>query len=172
MDANPWVYTLMSQELAREHKIVDAAPPGTGTIADPRRFAYVEACAEVGNAALAIEIGVSRPRGPASRDQPIEWIASDRGLRQYRIVRDGCVRIATPLPADVSRSDIRMLRVRAFERPPAEGAARVEPNPIRLRRINKLFLLDDRYQPQPSLLAWQGTATIAVGGAPFELPIP
>jgi len=173
MDANPWVYTLMGQELAREHKIVDGAPPGQGTISDPRRFVYVEACAEVGNAALALEIGVRRSDRASARDDDgsLEWIASDRGLRQYRIVRDGCVRIATPLPGGVTARDIRALRVRAFERPPAEGAARVEPTLVRLRRVNKMFLLDDQFQPQASLLAWQGTATIATGGAPFELPI-
>ena len=173
MDANPWLYAVMGRELAREHKIADAAPPGHNTIPDPRRFAYVEACAEVGNAALALEIGVRRAGGPSAPDGEgaLDWIASDRGLRQYRIVRDGCVRIATPLPAGSSARDVRALRVRAFERPPAEGAARVEPTPVRLRRINSLFLLDDRYEPQASLLTWQGTATIAAGGAPFELPI-
>jgi hypothetical protein len=169
MDAQPWLYAVMSQELAREQKIVDAAPPGNGTIPDPRRFVYVETCAEVGNAALAIEIGARR--ASAGPDGALDWIPSDRGLRQYRIVRDGCARIATPLPTGVMPSDIRALRVLALERPPANGAAPVAPNPVRLQRINTLFTLDDRFLPQPSRLEWRGSTTIAPGGPPFELPI-
>jgi hypothetical protein len=161
MDANPWTYAIASVEMRRERKIVDDAPPGHNTISDPRRFVYVEACGHVGNAALAISIGV--------RDQ---WIPSDRGMRQYRIVRDGCFRAATPLPAGTRASDIRALRVQAFERPPADGVAPAAPDPVRLTRINNVFMLDARFLPGPSILKWEGLVTIRAGGDPFEVRIP
>jgi len=161
MDANPWMYAIASIEMRREGKIAEDAPPGHNMIPDPRRFVYVEACGTVGNAALALSIGVHD-----------RWIPSDRGLRQYRIVRDECFRIATPLPAGTRASDIRALRVQAFGRPVAEGAVPTVPGPVRLTRINKVFMLDDHYLPGPSILHWEGSQTIRAGGDPFEVRIP
>lgn len=161
MDANPWTYAIASVEMKREGKIEEDPAPGHNAIPDPRRFVFVDACGTIGNAALALSIGV--------RDQ---WIPSDRGLRQYRIVRDGCFRIATPLPAGTRASDIRAIRVQAFERPPAEGAAPAAPDPVQLTRINKMFMLDERYLPGPSILKWEGSQTIRAGSAPFEVRIP
>jgi len=161
MDANPWMYAIASVEMKREGKIEDDPAPGHNAIPDPRRFAYVEACGQVGNAALALAIGV--------RDQ---WIPSDRGMRQYRIVRDGCFRIATPLPAGTRPSDIRAIRVQAFERPPATGAMATAPDPVRLTRINKVFMLDEHFLPGSSILTWEGSAAIRAGGDPFEVRIP
>jgi hypothetical protein len=94
--------------MRREGTVAVDPPPGLNKIPDPRRFVHVEACGTVGNAALSLSIGV--------HDQ---WIPSDRGLPQYRIVRDDCFRIATPLPPGTRPSDIHALRVHAFERPAA-----------------------------------------------------
>jgi hypothetical protein len=160
MDANAWTYAIASVEMRREGKIVEDAAPGNNAIPDPRRFVYVEACGQVGNAALALAIGIGD-----------RWIPSDRGMRQYRIVRNGCFRIATPLPAGARASDIRAIRVQAFERPPAEGQPAAPATPVQFTRINKVFMLDGRYLPGPSLLEWRGEATISAGGTPFDLPI-
>jgi hypothetical protein len=105
MDANPWLYEVMARELAREGKIVADAPPGKGVIPDPRRYAYLEGCGVVGDNALAFSVRVNG-----------EWIPSDRGMPEYRIVRDGCFRAAIPLPADASARDIRAVRVHAHAR--------------------------------------------------------
>ena len=160
MDANPWIYPIAAVEMQREGKIDNDAPPGHNAIPDERRFVYVEACGQVGNAALALSIGV--------RDQ---WIPSDRGLPQYRIVRDGCFRIATPLPAGTRPSDIRAIRVQAFERPPANGTPVAAPNPVQLTRINKVFMLDEHFLPGPSILTWEGSATLRAGGEPLEVTV-
>jgi len=164
MDANPWMYAIAAFEMRREGKIVDAAPPGNNAIPDPRRFVYVEACGEVGNAALAFAVAV---RDGDAR----EWIPSDRGMRQFRIVRDGCFRAAIPLPAGTQARDIHAIRAMAYERPPADGKPAAPPTPVRLTRINKVFLLDSRYLPLPSLMQWRGAATITAGGPPLDLPI-
>ena len=179
MDANPWLYAVMAKELRREGKIADDAPPGQDKIPDPRRFVYVEACGEVGTAALAFAVGIADPRpGRSLRLEPDRarsastWIPSDRGMRQYRIVRDGCFRAAIPVAAGTRTSDLRALRVSAYERPPAEGKPPVPPKPARLTHINKLFMLDDQFVPGPPLLKWQGTEILSAGGAPFEVRIP
>ncbi|MGH9142202.1 MAG: hypothetical protein ACRD2I_13810 [Vicinamibacterales bacterium] len=203
MDANPWTYAIASVEMRREGKIEDDPAPGHNAIPDPRRFVYVDACAEVGNAALALSIGRGRsepgsatgsvrlsasvppdrseatprpsrsaPREGGPPDQELTWTPSDRGLRQYRIVRDGCFQAATPLPPGTRAVDIRAIRVLAFERPPAEGTAPAAPDPVVVTRINKVFMLDERFLPGPSILKWQGRATIRAGGDPFEVKVP
>jgi hypothetical protein len=161
MDSRPWTYAIAAAEMRREGKVGEDPPPGLNKIPDPRRFVHVEACGTVGNAALALSIGV--------RDQ---WIPSDRGLPQYRIVRDGCFTIATPLPVGTRPSDIRAIRVHAFERPPAEGKPRVAADPVTFTRINKVFMLDEHDLPAPSILKWEGSQTIRAGGEPFEIRIP
>ena len=160
MDRHPWSYALASAEMQREGKIADEGP-GHNTIPDPRRFVFVEACGDVGRAALAFAVDV---RGT--------WIASDRGLPQYRIVRDGCFRAAIPLPPATEARDIKALRARAFRRPPADGQPAPPADPVRLRRINTVFLLDTDFRPGPPLLRWSGDATLPADGAPFDLAIP
>ena len=161
MDAQPWLYAVMARELAREGKIVADAPPGNKQIPDPRRFVYIEACGEVGTAAIAFAVAV--------RDT---WIPSDRGVRQYRIVRDGCFRAAIPLPPGTRAADIRGIRALAHERLPAEGQPPLPATPVRLTSLNKLFMLDDQFVPGPTLLTWRGNQLIPAGGAPFEVKTP
>jgi hypothetical protein len=158
MDANPWLYAVMAQELRREGKIASDPPPGQDRIADPRRFAYVEACAVIGNAALAFELHAGG-----------QWVASDRGLRQYRITRDGCFRSATPLPAGTDAADVDAVRVFAYDRPPAEGQLPAAPDVVHLTRINTVFMLDEHYVPGPPLLTWQGSQRLRAGAEPFEV---
>jgi hypothetical protein len=168
MDANPWAYAIAAVEMRREGKVADDPPPGINQIPDPRRFVFVEACGTVGNAALALAVGRFSPQSQPA----LAWTPSDRGLPQYRIVRDGCFTIATPLPAGTRASEVRAIRVQAFERPAARGAAPAVPNPVTLTRINKVFMLDERYLPGPSLLAWAGSQTLRAGGEPFEVKVP
>jgi hypothetical protein len=158
MDANSWLYAVMAQELRREGKIADSPPPGQDKIADPRRFVYVEACGEVGNAALAFEV---HARG--------EWTRSDRGQSQYRIARDGCFRSATPVPAGTNAADVDAVRAFAYERSPADGQLPAAANPVQLTRINKVFMLDERYVPGPPVLSWHGRQALRAGGEPFEV---
>jgi hypothetical protein len=156
MDVHPWLYAVASQELAREGKIVDHAPPRLGTIPDPRRFVYLEGCGELGNAALTFAIRAGD-----------EWIASDRGVSEYRIVRSGCFRAAIPLPDAVNAKDLGAVRVQAYARdgqPPQKA--------VHFTRLNTVFMLDQNYVPGPRLVSWQGTAELQPGAPPLEIPIP
>jgi hypothetical protein len=188
MDAHPWTYAIAAVEMRREGKIAVDALPGNNKIPDPRQFVYLEACGEVGHAALAFAAGVRSVRLQADQpgsvrlplgtprgrqpDRDLEWISSDRGMPQYRIVRDGCFRAAIPLPAGTRAQDLGALRVQAFERPAAADVPAAPPGPVRLTRINKVFMLDEQFVPGPSTLKWEGSETIRAGGSPFEVPIP
>jgi len=154
--------------MQREGKIADAAPPGINKIPDPRRFLFVEACATIGNAALSLSIGSVR----LQPDRDLVWTPSDRGRPQYRIVRDGCFTIATPLPAGTRAPDVRAIQVHAFARPAAAGGPAMAADPVLFERINKVFMLDEHFLPGASILKWEGPVTIGVGGAPAEIKIP
>jgi hypothetical protein len=155
MDAHAWLYEVATQELARESKIVANAPPGDGTIPDPRRFVYLEGCGTLAGHALTFAIKVSD-----------DWLSSDRGVPDYRIARDGCFRGAVPLPESRSVGDVTAVRVQAFERPgtPTSG-------PVHFTSLNTMFSLDDRFAPGPRLLRWQGAANLSAGGPPLEIPL-
>ncbi|HXI28882.1 MAG TPA: hypothetical protein VNG89_10670, partial [Vicinamibacterales bacterium] len=56
MDRHPWSYAVAAQEMRREGKIVDTAQPGSGRIPDLRRFAFVEACADLENAGVVFSV--------------------------------------------------------------------------------------------------------------------
>ena len=170
MDASPWTYAIAAVEMRREGKVAADPPPGLNKIADPRRFVLVEACGAVANAAVALGIGTVRRVG-GQPDQSLTWTSSDRGRAEYRIVRDGCFTIATPLPEGTQPADIRAIRVYAYDRPPARGGGPAAPGFVNLTRINKVFMLDQHDEPGKMLLHWEGSAPVPVGGAPFEVPI-
>ena len=156
VDAHPWLYELMSQELAREGKIVAGAPPRQGTIPDPRRYVFFEGCGALAGHALTLAVRVGT-----------EWMSSDRDVAEYRIVRDGCHRGAIPLPDASTIQDVRAIRVQVFSREGKTNAA-----PATLTSINTVFALDHRFVPGASILQWRGAASLLPGGAPLELLIP
>jgi hypothetical protein len=156
MDANPWLYEVMTKELVREGKIVENAGPGNDTVSHPRRFAFVERCGVVGDNALTFEVRVGD-----------WWISSDRGMPEYRIVRDGCFRAAVPLPENVRPQQIRAVQVVAHDR-----SGKPATTPIRFTRLNTVFMLDEQLRPGRSLLKWEGNVEVKPGGPPFEIAIP
>jgi hypothetical protein len=163
MDAHPWTYAVMAREIGREGRIGADAPGGQGLIPDPRRFAYLEACGELTDAAIAFDVGVE------SGDD-LQWHATDRGVSEFRIVRSGCFRAAAPLPAGTGADRIARVRLRAYTRPPRQGEAALPPDAgrVRLDRLNTVFLLDDDYRPGAPLLRWKGTLE-ARGGDVLEI---
>ena len=163
MDANPWLYAVMAQELRREGKIAADAPPGKDKIPDPRRFVYVEGCGDVGNAALAFAVHVGGSRGSRR-------IAA---CAEYRIARDGCFRAAMPLPAGVraagrSRGARARARSAAGGRQAAGCADRVASHAHQQGLHARRALRARRRR----CCRWQGAALIRAGGAPFEVAVP
>jgi hypothetical protein len=165
MDAHPWIYTVAAREMAREKKVVENAPAGSGQIPDLKRFVHVEACTELQNAAVAFSVHAIDASGTA------RWFDSDRGLPEFRIVRTGCFRGAVPLPPGAGESDA--VRFKAFPAPPPrEGEPpRKETPSVTLTRVNRVFTLDDHYQPRPSSFTWTGSRQLPVDGDWYELRI-
>jgi hypothetical protein len=167
MDANPWTYRVSAEEARREGRIAAAARPGSGRIVEPRRYAYLEACAEETDAALSFAVEVATPGGER------RWFESDGGLPRFRIQRAGCFQAAVALPPGATDASVSALRVRADTRLPREGEPPLPPGSgaARLTRVNRLFLLGEDYAPGPSLLVWTGDVELKIGGPPLVLRI-
>ena len=154
MDAHPWLYAVAAQELIREGKIVSHAPPGVGSIPDPREFLYFEGCGTLGGGALTLAANVGE-----------RWLSTDRGVPEYRIARDGCFRGALPLPPPFRVTDVKTIRVQLFERngkPPA--------SPARITDV-RMFVLDAQYAPAAPRLHWRGDAELRPGGPPHTMTV-
>ena len=166
MDANPWLYAVMTAELVREGRIDSAAAAGSGNVPHPREFAYVEACGELRDATLAFDIAVVA--GSEKR-----WYATDRGDARFRIARSGCFRSAVPLPAGTTPSQIRGLRARAYTRSARQGEAPLPPGSghAALRRVNTIFMLAETFEPVPATAAWAGTLHVRADGPAVDVPL-
>jgi hypothetical protein len=172
MDAHPWTYRVSSAEARREKRVRDGAVPGSRLVPDPRRFAYLEACADVKDAALTFAVAT---RGEDGR---LAWHESNGAMPQYRIQRspdhfpNGCFRGAVALPEGTRDDAIAGLRFRAYTREPGKGESALPRGAAtaRLTRVNTLFRLGDDDRPARRLLAWSGDLPIEVDGPPVEVP--
>ena len=167
MDASPWTYRVSAEEARREGRIVSAVRLGSGRIVDPRRYAYLEACAQVEDAALSFAVEVTPPGGAPS------WFESDGGRPRFRVQRGGCFQAAVALPAGTTEASVSALRVRADTRLPDVGEQPLPPGSgaARLTRVNRLFLLNEDFAPGASLLVWSGDVDLKIGGPPLVLRI-
>ena len=166
MDAHPWTYRVMSEEVRREGRVGEGARPGSERIPDPRRFAFVEACGEVHDAQVAFDVAVREGGRPA-------WVASDAANPRFRVARSGCFRAAVALPREAPSAAVEAIRWRAHTRPPGKGEAALPPGAgwARLTRVNRLFRLGDDYTPGPDLMRWTGEARLSGEGSPLELTL-
>ena len=136
MDKNPWVYRRMADELNEEGK---AAVYG-----DVREYLYVDAKLTLTDGAVAA----------LARGADGTWRASDRGIKDLAVDRNGWVRIAIPHSRNADRCGICVLpdqaRARAtaasksaaccrlttgISRPPTKGRARSILRPARCDTI-------------------------------------
>ena len=155
MDRHPWSYAIAAQEMRREGKIVPTAAAGSGTIPDPRRFAFVEACTDLENAGVVFSVRAND--GGVAR-----WFDSDRGVPEFRIVRTGCFRGAVPLPPTAGAPDA--VRFRAFPPLPQKDKPAPLAGSVRLTRVNQLFTVGDDDLPRPSTFSWRGNVVLPLTG--------
>jgi hypothetical protein len=169
MDAHPWTYRVSGAEARREGRVDPRAAPGSGRIPDPRRFVYLEACAEMTQAALIFALGFET-------DGRLLWRESDGGQEKFRIARNpdhfpnGCFRGAVALPEGAGAERLRALRFRSFPRPGREGEPPTS-GAARLLRVNRVFTLRDDDTPGPSLFEWSGEVPLRPDGPPGEIRV-
>jgi hypothetical protein len=116
MDKEPWTYRRMADELQEEGK--------TAVYGDVREYLYVDAKLTLEDAAVAA----------VAKGADGTWRASDRGLKELAVDRNGWVRIAIPgsrNPADVGFA--------CYPAKAGAGRCRVE--------VSRVLSLDDSYRP-------------------------
>ena len=116
MDKNPWVYHRMADELNEEGK--------TAVYGDVREYLYVDAKLTLTDGAVAA----------LARGADGTWRASDRGIKDLAVDRNGWVRIA--IPQSRTATDVGFV---CYPTKPATGHCRVE--------ISRVLSLDDGYKP-------------------------
>ena len=176
MDENPWTYAVTAQEARREGRVVASPAPGSKQIVDPRRYAVVELCTASNDTTFAtftFALGISRGQ------EATRFRDSTAGSREFKISRspdnfpNSCFRGAVALPKGARAEDVSALRVRAHTRPPRKGEepSKDAAGPAHLRRINRIFLMNNADLPEPSIFSWTGNEPLALDGEPVTLQI-
>ena len=145
MDAHPWTYAVMAEEMSRERKIERPASAVTPSMSDQRNYLWLELRKRTGAATTAgarpsICIGVRLKGDPA-------LYRSDHRDPLRSVSRDGPFATTVELPPGVKRRDIRAIV--ALRRPSwlLDNHARV-----RVLGVNRAFFLGDDRLPRPSFL--------------------
>ncbi len=144
MYQHPWTYRVMAEELLREHKINDSSRVGQ-QIADPRRYLYLEAGATQESTAVSFAVKLTGdPR----------WYTSDIGINYYKVDRSGYFQTTVRLPVGATIGRIERLAVRcdvAGDPREWEEISKVANANCEITDIKRVFMLDEQYQPGPSL---------------------
>ena len=155
MDRNPWTYLVAAEEMIREGKITGERTLGR-RIADPRSYLYLDACSKQENGA-ALSFAVKLKGDP-------KWYTSDLGIGYYKIDRSGYFRTTIRLPLGATPAQVERIAARCdlTDNPRSdEEIGKAQAAQCELRSVNKVFLLDERFQPGPAL---------PIKTAPIKLP--
>ncbi len=144
MHQHPWTYQLACEELVRENKIHDADRVGQ-KIADPRRYLYLQVGAGQQDTAMSFAVKL--------REDP-KWYTSDIGVDYYKVDRSGYFQTTVRLPAGSRLERIERIAVRCDVAGSPRSWADIEKAAkaqCELWTVNRVFLLNDTYQPEASL---------------------
>ena len=140
MDRHPWTYQVMADEMIREGKITEERKPGQA-INDLRNYVYFDIRSNQTGAALSVAVKL--------KGDPV-WRASDWGIANYRIDRSGNFRTTALLPKRARLEEIERVVARCDVKGDPRTQSELSQVPSAscdLRSVNKMFVLDDDYQP-------------------------
>ena len=154
MDAHPWTYRVMAQEMIREHKVEPVASPDTPAMSDQRNYLYLEVQKATAYAAppapgswTGVALAVQLDHGP-------RWYPSNHGIADESIQRDDPAATTVELPPGTNPGDVTAIE--AFAVPfgvPGDYA-------ITVSALHRGFFLSRSFVPRPSFVRWSGTATL------------
>lgn len=167
MDEHPWTHRVMAEEMLREGKITTARTLGA-QIADLRGYLYIDANAAQHSGAL-LSFAVKLKGDP-------RWHTSDQGINYYKIDRSGYFRTTIRLPLGTKLEQIERINTRCdLPGNPrrAEEISQAVAAQCEVQAINKIFLLDESFQPGPALKLRPSAIKLRFGEMmelPFEAP--
>jgi len=140
MDRHSWTYQVMADEMIREGKITEERKPGQ-SINDLRNYVYFDISSNQTGAAISVAVKL--------KGDPV-WRASDWGIASYRIDRSGNFRTTALLPKRARLEEIERVIARCDVKGDPRAQSELSQVPAvscDLRSVNKMFVLDDDYQP-------------------------
>ncbi|MEP6759209.1 MAG: hypothetical protein ABJB55_08440 [Actinomycetota bacterium] len=153
MDANPWTYRVMAQEMLREGQVEVPSDPATAAMGDQRTYLYVELKKQTngandGNSWIGVALGVRLSGDPT-------LYRSDHLTSGWATQRDLPAATTVELPAGTTAADIA--QVVAIRTPSGSKDTGVS---VTVTSINRGFFLDASYAPQTSFLSWTSSVTL------------
>jgi hypothetical protein len=164
MDAHPWIYRVMAEEMIREAKITVVRTLGQ-SIRDLRDYLYLDAQSSQLNGG-AISFAVKLTGDP-------RWYVSDLGIPSYKIERSGYYRTTILLPSGTRPEQVERLAVRCdLPTNPRSGSdvARASTARCEVGAINRLFFLNSTFQPGAGVPVRFSPLQLAFGEV-IEIPI-
>jgi len=164
MDANPWTYQVMAQEMLREGQVESPSDPATAAMGDQRTYLYVELKKQTegandGNSWIGVALGVRLVGDPT-------LYRSDHLTAGWAIQRDLPAATTVELPVGTTAADIaQVVAIRTPSGSKDSGAA------VTVTGINRGFFLNSSYLPQASFLSWTGSVVLTQG-SPTAVLIP
>ena len=162
MDAEPWTYRISAEELAREGELEPVPDPDTPLVSDQRNYLFAEVDKDTtypAPPAAGTWVGTALEVQLRGGDR---WYGSHHGVPDWSIQRDDPAATTVELPPGTTSDDVAAIRAVAV--PVANTGSTPAPAPadyaIHVRRLNRGFLLDDAFLPQPSFLSWTGDVVL------------
>jgi hypothetical protein len=156
MDANPWTYRIMAEEIRREGKVVaNPDPAQTVLIADPDDYLYLVVRKQTFGAPndgilfVGLAIGVRLVGDPT-------LYTSNHGHPAWSLQRDGAAATTVQLPPGTRPSDIAEIDAIRVPAGKDSGAS------IQVDAINRAFFLNGHDMPRHSFLSGPTPATLTV----------
>lgn len=154
LDANPWIYRVMYEELVKERKLARAVPDIVCRVDDPRRYALVNFDTDA-----PFQVGLEVALKLRGREA---WLTADQGVEGMMEKLTGPVRVGIWTPRGTKIDDVEAVRFRAV------GAA---GGFFTLLSVGKLVLLDENFRPVEKAIPWKGKKRVAVGGSPVVVEL-
>jgi len=155
MDANPWTYPVMAEELQREGKIETPPDPQTPAVGDQRTYLYLEVdkdTAPATGAAPSVAVLVRLRSGAVYR--------SDHARPSWAIARDDPAATTVELPVGTVPADIADVAVTRVPAAVDNLAA------VTVTDVNRAFFLGENWLPQRSFIAVHGIGAQLTAAAP------
>jgi hypothetical protein len=150
MDANPWTYQVMAEEMIREGKLEPVASPATPAVSDQRNYLFAEVDKATSYSAPPPSgswIGTALEVKLAGDPQ---WYSSHHGVPDWSIQRDDPAATTVELPPGTGADDVEAVKAVAVP-VGAPGDYR-----ITVSSLNRGFFLGTDFLPGDSFLTWSG----------------
>jgi hypothetical protein len=138
MDEHPWIWRVMSEELAREGKLRPYGAVEGEKISDPRNYLFIDYSATHRDSSFDIKVRLKGAR---------EWHSSSLGRTDYQIGRDGWVRSTVELPPGTRLDDLAEINFECFVAQPPRDKRPAVAGICRLNEIASVFMLGADYMP-------------------------